>query len=260
MRSTPTAGLLVVLAAATALSAGDLPDLVKRGSIRIIAAADEDPMMFSFAAGTSPGFEREMAEGFAMLHKLKLDPVAAKTYDDRIPTLTRGDGDVIIGIIETEERRKLVAFTVEVLPARHVVVSRAPKVIKTVEEFKAEKVGLLKGTTWAKVAIEAGLPAAAAEMFGDRDQMLQALVAGRITATVMSVSDAALAIKKHPELRAGVTVGPPTRASWAIRKEDTKLKAALDEYIDHSRKSGGWNRLVIKYFGEQALSVLGKEK
>jgi ABC-type amino acid transport substrate-binding protein len=254
------AGLIAALAVASPSGAGDLPDILKRGTIKVIAAADEDPLMFSFKAGSTPGFERELIEGFAALHRIKVEAVAAKTYDDRLPMVNKGDGDVVIGVIETEARKKLVDFTAEVLPARHVVVSRAPKVVKTVEEFKAEKVGLLKGTTWAQAALDAGLPAASAEIFADRDAMLEALRAGRITATVMSVSDAALAIKKDPSLKAGVGVGAAARAAWAIRKEDDQLEKALNEYIENSRRAGSWGRLVVKYFGEQALAVLGREK
>lgn len=246
---------------AVPVSAQDFPELVKRGSVRFIAAADEDALMFSHQAGPNPGFERELAEGFAKLKRLKLEAVAVKSYDDRIPALQRGEGDVIVGIIETEARRKLADFTVEVLPARHVVVNRKPAApVASVDAFKAmTKVGLLKGTTWAQAAFDAGLPASAAESFDDRDLMIQALKSGRIEATVMSVSDAALQIQKDPQLQAGTVVGALARASWGIRKESPQLKRALDEYIENARRSGAWSRLVAKYFGEAALTVLGRK-
>ncbi|MCM2255761.1 MAG: transporter substrate-binding domain-containing protein [Vicinamibacteria bacterium] len=253
--------LLALLLPATGVQALDLDEIKKRGTIRFVAAADEDALMFSHQAGANPGFERELAEGFATLHKLKLEAYAAKSYDDRIPAVQRGDGDVIIGIIETDARRKQVGFTAEVLPARHVVVSRKPATaIATVDAFKAlGKVGLLKGTTWAAAAMDAGLPAASVVSFDDRDKMIQALQSGAIEATVMSVSDAALQIKKDAQLQAGVVVGPVAKAAWAVRKGDAALQKALDEYIDNARKSGAWSRLVAKYFGEAALAVLGRK-
>ncbi len=250
----------VLLALAPALHAADLDEIKKRGTIRFVAAADEDPRMFAHQGGANPGFERELAEGFAALHKLQLEPYAAKTYDDRIPAVQRGDGDVIIGIIETEERRKRVDFTAEVLPARHVVVTRKPAApVATVDAFRAlGKVGLLKGTTWAQAAMDAGLPAAAAISFDDRDKMIQALQSGAIEATVMSASDAVLQIQKDAALQAGVVVGAEAKAAWAVRKGDAALQKAIDEYLDNARKSGAWSRLVAKYFGPAALSVLGK--
>ena len=43
-----------------------------------------------------------------------------------------------------------------------------------------------------------------------------------------------------------------------MRKEDKQLKVALDEYLVNVRKSATWSRLIVKYFGEQALKALGK--
>ncbi|MGE0455785.1 MAG: substrate-binding periplasmic protein [Vicinamibacteria bacterium] len=257
---TLSVALPALVLAATA-SASDLPEIRKRGTIRFIAAVDEDPLMFAHKGGANPGFERELAEGFAALHKLKLEPVAAKTYDDRLPDLRRGAGDVVIGIIETEARAKLAAFTVEVLPARHVVMNRKPaRAVATVEAFRAlTKVGLLEGTTWAQAAFDAGLPQASAVLFDDRDRMVAALKDGQIEATVMSVSDGALMMQKDAQLQAGTFVGAVAKAGWAVRKEDVALREALDDYIDNARRSGAWSRLVAKYFGEQALTVLGRK-
>lgn len=263
MRPGPNAS--IVFAAVFVIAVGDamaqdLPDIVKRGSIRVIAAADEDPLMFSFNAGPNPGFERELLEGFATLNRVKLEAVSVKTYDDRIPAVLKGEGDVIIGMIETEARRQKVDFTAEVLPARHVVVTYAPhRVVKTIEEFRTEKVGVVKGTTWAQAAFDAGVAPSEAQGFTDRELLLEALRAGKITATVMSVSDAALAIKKNPSLQAGIYVGAAARAAWGLRKDADKLEIALNEYLENSRKSAAWSRLVIKYFGEKALSVLGRQ-
>ena len=251
--------LLLSLGLAPAASAGDLPELKAKGVLRVIAQKDEAPEMFAFGASSAPGFEREMIEGFARLHSLKVEAVAVKTSDERIPTLTRGEGDVIIGIVETEPRKKLIDFTAEVIPARHLVVSRKPKLIKTVEEFLAEKVGVVKGTSWAVAALEAGVPAAKTEYFPDRDVLLAALKEGKITATVMTVSDFTLAAKRDASLLGGPFVGPATSAGWGVRKEDAQLKAALNEYLDNFRKGPSRSRLVVKYFGEQALAVLGRK-
>jgi ABC-type amino acid transport substrate-binding protein len=75
----------------------------------------------------------------------------------------------------------------------------------------------------------------------------------------MSVSDGALMMQKDAELQAGAFVGAAAKAAWAVRKQDAALRKALDEYIDNAHRSGAWSRLVAKYFGEQALTVLGRK-
>src|SRR4249920_2631233 len=91
-------GTTLLLAATAGAGATDLPEIKARGVLRVIAAADEAPETFSFAGGDSPGIDRELAEGFARLQGLRLEPVKAKSYGDRIPALNRGDGDLVVAI------------------------------------------------------------------------------------------------------------------------------------------------------------------
>jgi len=133
-------------------------------------------------------------------------------------------------------------------------------VVNTVEELRAEKIGVVKGTSWAQAAIDAGVPATSMEPFVDRYAVFSAMRAGKVTATVMSLSDFTLATRKDPGLQAGVFIGPAGMAGFAVRKNEPGLLAALNAYLDNLRKGPSWNRLVIKYFGEQALSVLGRAR
>jgi histidine transport system substrate-binding protein len=252
-------GVLLLALGAAGAGAADLPDIKSRGTLRVIAQTGEAPEMFRFSGAGEPGFELEMIQGFAKLHGLTVEPVQVATTGDRIPALRRGSGDVIIGIVDTEERRKLVAFTREVLPANHLVVTWRPhRVVRTVEEFKAEKVGVVRNTSWAQAAVEAGVPLKAMTLFPSREDVFGALEAGRITATVMTTTDFLLATGPHPDLQGGVAVGAAGRAGWGVRKEDLELLDALDEYISNYRAGPSWSRLVVKYFGDQALRALGR--
>jgi hypothetical protein len=67
-----------------------------------------------------------------------------------------------------------------------------------------------------------------------------------------------LAKKRDPALRAGAFVGSPGSGAWSLRSSDVELKRALDDYLTASRRSGAWSRLVIRYYGQDALDVLGR--
>jgi ABC-type amino acid transport substrate-binding protein len=251
---------LALAAAPMPARPADLPDIERRGHLRVIVADGEQPEMFDFDGDPAkPGLEREMLEGFAGLKRLQLEIVPVKTFSERIPALLRGDGDVVVGLVDTPERRRQIDFTGEVLPVRHLVVSHKPHpAVGSVEAFRARKVGTIRGTTWARETAAAGVPEAQTEIFADTDPMLEALSAGRIEAAVMTLSDFTLAAKRRPGLEGGVLLGTPGRAAWGVRKGDTKLRAALDTYIENLRSGPSWNRLVVVYFGDQALSVLGR--
>src|SRR5215831_16725226 len=132
----------LALAVAAPASARDLAQVKAQGVLRVIVAADEAPETFSFAGGARPGFERELLEGFAKLQGVKLDPVKVKLHSDRIQALNRGDGDLIAAIFDTEDRRKLVDFTVEVMPTHNVSVTLAPRpAVQSLAELRSLRVG-----------------------------------------------------------------------------------------------------------------------
>jgi ABC-type amino acid transport substrate-binding protein len=254
-------GVLGLLAGATSAAALDLAEIKTKGVLRVIAAADEAPETFSFVGGESPGIDCELAEGFARLHGLRLEPVKAGTYADRIPGLTRGEGDLIVAIFDTEDRRKLVDFTVEILPTHNVAVTLdSKKPVASVAELKTLRVGAVRGARPAEETVEAGVPAFALQLFAGLEEMMQALEAGTIDAMVLPVSELAVASRTNKGLVAGATVGPTGKVAWAVRKQDAALRAALDEYLTNVRRSPSWSRLVVKYFGDQALQVLGRAR
>jgi len=228
--------------------------------LRVLVNAVENPAMFNLQGSGEPGFERELIEGFARLHKRRIEIATRERFGDLIPALLANDGDVITGIIDTPERRNRITFTSEVLPARHIVVSYAPRPgVGSLEEFRRLRVGSVTGTSWWRATIGAGIPEAAIVAFPDAPSMLQALREGRVEAAIMSLSDFTLAAKADPALRAGVQVGEPASAAWGVRQDDTALRTQLDEYIANVRHTPTWSRLIVKYFGEAALKVLGRD-
>lgn len=253
------AALIVLLATGTAVprAAGlDLPEIRTRGVLRVLVSADEEPAMYNFKAG-EPGFERELIEGFARINQLRVEAIPVASFGDIMDDLNAGKGDLIAGIIVTEARRRQVDFSAEVLPARHLAVNLKGKpAIQTVEQLRQERVGVIRETSWATAAREAGIPDAQIEGLADRGALFEALESGKVSAMVMSVSDFSLALRRHDRFQAGVFVSSPGSAAWAVRKSDGALRQAIDAYLDNSRKAGAWSRLIVKYLGEGALGVL----
>ena len=67
-----------------------------------------------------------MLEGYARLHGLRFEVVPVARWEEAIPMLLAGRGDLLAGINDTPERRRTIAFTEELLPARSVVVNLKP--------------------------------------------------------------------------------------------------------------------------------------
>jgi ABC-type amino acid transport substrate-binding protein len=239
----------------------DLPEVRSRKVLRVVVAADEAPETFSVDGSEPLGFEREMLEGFARLQGVRLEVVTARTHADRIPALTRGDGDVIAAIFDTPDRRQHVAFTAEVMPTHNVAVTLAPRApVQTLEALRETKVGAIRGAKPSEAVLEAGVPQRSLVLYDRVDDLLRALKTEEVSAAVLPVSELALASRRMAGLTAGTTVGAPGVIAWAVRKEDAALRAALDDYLGNLRRGPSWSRLVVKYFGDQTLSVLGRRR
>ena len=95
------AWFLAFVAGAPPAAAADLAQIRARGTLRVLASPDEDPLWFSLRKSESPGFEREVLEGFARLHKLRFEAVPISRWEEAIPMLLRQEGDVLGGISAT---------------------------------------------------------------------------------------------------------------------------------------------------------------
>ena len=161
----------------------------------------------------------------------------------------------------TESRRKLIDFTSEVFPTRHVVFTRKPhRVVATREELFEEKVGTVKGTSMAEVIAQAGVPPARVDDTVPTGTLPIALKEGRITAAVLGVENAMAAQRRDPEIQLGMFLGTPGSLAYGLRKEDAELRKALSEYIDNFRRTPAWNRLVVKYLGDAAPEILRRAR
>jgi ABC-type amino acid transport substrate-binding protein len=239
----------------------DLKDIEARGSVRALVSADEQPEMFALTPGGNPGFEREILDAFGRARGVKVEVTTVANFEQIIPTLLRGEGDLIIGIIDTPARRKDISFTIETLPGRHLIVNRKPAApINDLALLKTTRFGVIQATSWAEAAAAAGVPASNTTTFPDLPTVMGALQAGKVAATVMSAPDFALAKRHDPSLQAGAFIGPPSSAAWGVRKTDIALVNALSDHIFSLKGSPTWGQLVAKYFTGDTLDLFRRAR
>lgn len=236
--------------------ARDLDEIEKRGALRVLAVVAKDDEFLGDQPGG--GLDRELLEGFAKLRQLRLEVVAIDSWDGLVPALLKGAGDVIAGrFTVTEVRRKQIDFTPEVFPTRNVVLSRKPhRVVATLQELRTERVGTVKGTSLADAVAAAGVPAANVDDGVPTGRLPDALRSGRVSAIVLGVDSAIAERRRDPELQFGLFLGPPGALAWGVKKTDRALHEALSSYVTSARRTPTWNRLVVKYFGEDAPALL----
>jgi len=241
---------LTALAARAAEPTAGLP-----ATLRVLVAADEMPEMFSFEEKAQPGLERELLEGFCRIHGLRLAVVPVRDFDQIIPMLLSGEGDIIAGIVDTPVRRQKVTFSSEIYPVRHLAVTRRPaKAVSRAEDLRALRVGVIPGTSWEQAVVDAGVPRSKRVAFRDEGALFAGLRAGQADAIVTALLDFALASKRDPELVAGTFVGTGLAAAFAVRPDDGRLLEALNGYLQGMRQAR--HALMFKYLSEDALSLI----
>ena len=197
----PVRGLLgggLLLLAAASPARADLAEIMARGSLRVLASAVEDAAWFSQQASDAPGFEREVLEGFARVQKLRFEAVPVVRWEDAIPMLLRQEGDVLGGISATRERRQRVDFSVELLPARSIVVTSRPHPpIRSLAALQRARLVIVANTTCAEALDKAGVSTAKAAHVDGLAAAIEAIRANHADATVIGVVDFFLQRRKE---------------------------------------------------------------
>ncbi len=214
---------LASLVLTSSLHALDLDEIEKRGTLRVLAVVLNQPDDFiSLKPGV--GFDREVLDGFARLHRLGLEVIPLASWDHLVPALQQGKGDLIGGrFTVTDSRRRLIDFTAEVFPTRNVVVTRRPhRSVATLDQLRQERVGTVKGTSLAEEVAAAGVPPANVDDSLPTGTLPAALKAGKVTAVVLGVENAISARQQDAEL--GCAKG--TSACWSPSTSTSATSAA----------------------------------
>lgn len=236
----------------------DMAEVLKRGQLRVVVA-EGTPQLFAWKSGARPGLEREVLNGFCRLHRVDLAIVPVSSPSAVLPALLKREGDLAAGGLSAlADMEQGIELSAEVLPTRHVVVTRKPtRTVLTLDELRAvPKVGTAKGTALADAVSAAGVPDTQVDDSFAPDGLLAALKAGKVAACIVGLEEALPAQRHDPDLLVGMHVGGKVSLAFGTRKEDTQLRGALNEYIRNLRRSPAWNRLVLSYFGDAAADML----
>lgn len=234
-------------------------------TVKVGFAAEPYPPFTSLdASGKWVGWEVEFQE--AVCKQAKLDCVITPVaWDGIIPALTSHKIDMIIGSMSiTAERQKTIDFSDKYYNTpTGIIGSKDDKFDSTPEGLAGKVIGVQVSTVHADYAHKYfGPTASEIKEYQTQDEANQDLAAGRIDAIQADAialdaflkSDAGKCcdykgdVKDDPAiLGAGVGIG--------LRKEDTALKAKLNDAIKAIRADGTYDKFSKKYFN---FDIYGK--
>jgi membrane-bound lytic murein transglycosylase MltF len=176
-------------------------------------------------------------------------------YDQLIPMLQKGQGDIIAtGLTATKKRKKLVSFSIPYRKVDEVVVTRKENVSKG---WANQKYSVRKSSSYYESLLKKKkvitIDTVSEEL---HDEVIMDLVShGLYEYTISDSYLAELAVKafSNLEILEERPFGREVEISWAVRKEDKKLLREINTFIPKVRKGSLLgNMFDRKYFKDMA--------
>ena len=245
MRKT-TVGVMVVALLLTLLTGcersadytetGDLSAIRGHGELRLLAPRfDEDPGLVR--EGIPLEEYREQAEDLARSLDLKPRWVYANSFDQLDDMLADGQGDLIVTNYSiTKQRQKHIAFCTPVAVIREYLVLPKTQQGDTLADLGDLTIAVPKGTAYQETATalansldNVSVKVVAAEL--SNEEMMRGVAEGRWPATIIDGNMVDPLLLDFDNLRKGPVVDPRRRIAWAVRRDNPKLRAAVNEFL-----------------------------
>ena len=253
---------VLALAAGTASAqANDTLAKIKSSGTVNLGVRDSSGLGFTIGGGKYVGFHTEMAERIVDdLKKVTGNPNLKINYQvitsqNRIPLLQNGTIDFECGSTTNNlTRQKDVAFAVTTYVEEVRMAVKANSGIKSIKDLAGKTVATTTGTTSVQTLRknERASNLDFKEVMGkDHADSFLLLESGRADAFVMDGSILAANIAKSKAPKDYVIAGEVLSVepiACMLRKDDPKMKAALDDSIKHQIKDGSLAKLYDKWF------------
>lgn len=175
-------------------------------------------------------------------------------FDGMIPGLkSRKFDGALSALTMTPQREQQIAFSARMYntPTR-LVAKKGSSVLPTIESLRGKTVGVEQGSiqetyakeNWATKGVNV-------VTYQNQDQVYLDLQSGRLDAALQDEVQADLGFLKTPRGAGFAFAGreiPTGAAAIGMRKEDTDLKAKIDQAIADMVKDGTYKKIASKYF------------
>ena len=242
------------------------PAVAAPAELKVAIDPTYEPFTFKTADGQPTGFDVDIAN--ALCEQIKRKCVfVEQVWDSMIPGLNAKKYDVIISSMSATEERKLeIDFTDKYYQTPSRVVLKKGTKFTDAASIKGKKIGVLKGSTQEKYAMDNLKPAGViVNSYEAQDQVYLDIKSGRLDGTVADFLEVTGGFLSKPEGAKYELVGPVLSdvkyfagAAVALRKGEDKLKGELNDAIKAILSNGTYKTLNDKYFAKYNINVYGE--
>jgi polar amino acid transport system substrate-binding protein len=209
------------------------------------------PHAFPDMQGGVQGFNIDLAHAIGRVLKRAVT-IDATQFSGLLPELAAGSYDFIIApVTATKERAENMLFTEGYINTDYqFVIKRGAPEITDMAQLKDKTISVNRGTVydnWAR-----GLQEKIGwkiESFGTSADAAQAVLTGRADAQINGDTSAAWSAKQNPQLKASYLYSTGLVYSVAIRKDNTAMRAQLENAIECLKQDGTIAKIHEKWLG-----------
>lgn len=215
------------------LSKKDLVTIQNHGVLRLIAPSlDQDEGLPN--VGLSIDEYKALAEEFARNLDLKVKWHYVKSFNQLIPALVKGEGDIIIAnLTETKLRKETLAFARELTRVSEWVVSKNTLNLEKAEDLNNYRIAIPRGTAYEDTLASKSLEKNIQFLESNTPlfDVMAGIESGKHEVTVADDNLIKPIINDFPQLKMQFALKKNRKIAWAVRKDNQQLLKALNEFL-----------------------------
>lgn len=219
---------------------GDLAAIKKQDQLRILVMPMDERWLPR--KGSSFSDEQEMAVKLAEELGLKAVFVHVKNFEDLIPELNRGRGDVIAANLTiTDSRKELIQFTVPLAHSIERVVSRIDdKKVTDLKSLNGRIIAFREKSSYQETIEnlqkkQTAIKSRVLPGHLSSDQILDQLVSKEIDLAIMDSNILGVISGYRDDFKASLPLSKDRPLAWAIRKNNPELLKTVNQFLTHQQ-------------------------
>ena len=201
------------------------------------------------------GVEYDLLRYYADRNGRTLEVIWVDQFEDLIPRLIAGDGDLISATMTiTSKRQRIIDFTTSYFPVQIRLITREDRPITDLAQLNDETVAAIKGTTGEKALIKIpGTNVVTGEVLME---ILEKVLTGEIRAVATDTSMAFAYFLEMPGLDFGPALSEEQNYGFGIALGNEDLRESLNRHIRELKLSKIYYRLLEDNLGVKAVSIV----
>ncbi|MFC1454431.1 transporter substrate-binding domain-containing protein [Verrucomicrobiota bacterium] len=219
---------------------GDLETIKKRGFLRILT-----PWMtegYLPRDNYPPDYERELAAKFARTLGVGATLVSVGKFEDLIPSLLAGKGDIIAANLTIMgSRKKQIAFSLPLGYSREQIVTRAgDNSLKRLADLKGRTIAVQDQTSFAETAKNLrkqcpGLRVRTLPGHLTTDEILDKVIAEKIDLTLLDSNLLDVLLNYRNDIKTVLDVTKERGLAWGLRLDNPRLLEKLNRFLTNEQ-------------------------